>query len=1178
MSGSAFMPIKILVVNDKTEEIDAILNWLRHEGHEAILAVHGDSAQALSVAEQTLPDLVLISATMDHVNGIEVSQQLRRHTNTAHIPIVLLTDNTQSAARAELIQAGAYDFITRPLKKLALQQKINTILNTATLALGDNYRLLDETCQATLILLPCNLAWLLTLDGPSLRSRMIASDRGHGSSAGEVFLRLVAEGKPNHPTFPIVPGDNLLADILLDAEPVVNMTIQQIQESPGSASVVRGLNQLRLSFVHFLPLTAVGHVVGMLVLASRQMHDMTTMQGQKVIMAVTNQASMAVENAQLISTLALRQEQNRTEQAFRKMVLDTMGDSLIVIDDEATITYVNVRLLRMTDYTRQELYGKSVGMIFHPDGRESLVDKLKRQARATIAFGQRLLTKSGDEIPVLMSRTTGVIGINGALGAKSTLQTVLVISDLSEQKRREQELERQGERLRALNQAVQSITSALSTDDINMTLVQAAANIVKCKTASLFMRKDGQPESYSVVAAIGPEANTLLNLTASVGEGIIGAAAHDRKARLVSFNGRFPRSVRETISGANTIVAVPLIVMDQVIGVLETNDKIDGQFAQEDLEILENLAASASVAIENARLFAQSQRRVNELSTLLEASAAVSSTLEIDNVLELIARRLLEVLDVARCSIAMWNRPANELIVLAKACNAYWEPGTGPSRSASLMTLFNIILQDGLPCVFQRNDANLDPRMQTYLTSLGMTDALLLPLHLGQDVVGMVELFSIDDGTRFTGRNLQNIEENVLRWREQLRKRTTGEWYDRDSLTDLYQRLTRVSGATWCIISTWEDGEVSIRSVREIGFVVWDAETGLHEDLGGYPLMAQSLTAGLPITLQPIPLAGDVNERNAMAQAGASGGLMVPLMTRGEAIGLVKLLDNTKHTFDVAEISLCQGIGNVVANALENAQLYLSLERRANALQAAYDELRLSDKVKDALIQNLSHELQTPLYQIVMQLDLLLDNAFGRLNQEQREAMQSAVTKVTSLSELIRDIISLRSLDVEDLVFKEGSLEEIVDSAVRHALPSAYKVGLQIVTGFPPEVPGVLVDGDRVREVLDQLIDNAIKFSPKNERREDRIEVRVEDNGAMLDVCVQDFGIGIPETEFDKIFHRGYQVDGSLTRRFGGTGLGLALARQIVEVHGGKIWVESTVNEGSQFHFTIPKIGVKSPN
>src|SRR5262249_19682024 len=150
------------------------------------------------------------------------------------LPILLLTNSKDSAARAELIQAGADEYISRPLKKSIFKQKLNTILNTATLALGDNYRLLDETCQAALLVLPCNLAWLLTLDGASLRSRMITTDRGNGSSAGEVFLRLVADGQEGHPAFPVIPGNNVLADALLSMEPQVNVPLQQLQPIPSS--------------------------------------------------------------------------------------------------------------------------------------------------------------------------------------------------------------------------------------------------------------------------------------------------------------------------------------------------------------------------------------------------------------------------------------------------------------------------------------------------------------------------------------------------------------------------------------------------------------------------------------------------------------------------------------------------------------------------------------------------------------------------------------------------------------------------------------------------------------------------------------------------------------------------------------------------------------------------------
>ncbi|MEP7287682.1 MAG: HAMP domain-containing sensor histidine kinase, partial [Chloroflexota bacterium] len=297
-------------------------------------------------------------------------------------------------------------------------------------------------------------------------------------------------------------------------------------------------------------------------------------------------------------------------------------------------------------------------------------------------------------------------------------------------------------------------------------------------------------------------------------------------------------------------------------------------------------------------------------------------------------------------------------------------------------------------------------------------------------------------------------------------------------------------------------------------------------------------------------------------------------------LGVVKLLDNAAdRTFDIADISLCQAIANVLANALENAQLYTSLEKRANALQAAYDDLSLGDKIKDDLIQNLSHELQTPLHQVIMQLDLLITDAFGPLNHDQREMMQSTVNRIANLGELIRDMVSLGTLDTMDMRFEEAALDVIVKETIAKLQPKADKVGLQIVPMIEPNLSHVRANKERMAEALEQLIDNAIKFSPRTERKANQIHVRVENTAsAMVQVSIQDYGIGIAQSELERIFHSGYQVDGSRTRRFGGTGLGLALVRRIVEGHGGKIWVESEVNAGSRFCFSIPKFEPKSQN
>src|SRR5258708_6159573 len=318
--------------------------------------------------------------------GVAICQQIRGNASTEQLPVILLTAHQPHEARAQMIQAGANDFLIRPIKTTELKHKISALLNAGTLALGDNYRLLDETCQAALLMLPCNLAWLLTIEDASLRSRMIVTDRGRGSSAGEVFLRLAANGESGHPSFPLVPGNNPISDTLLDGNPLLNITLQDLQAASDEQSLYRSFSQLRLTHAHFLPLTSPGQIVGMLVLGAKQSYDMSSSTAQKMISALMNQAATVIENSRLIAHLSAHEDQMRSEQSFRKMILDTMGDAVIVIDDRALIRYVNIRLLRMTGFTRDEFYGNSVGMIFHQVSRHQFADPLKPTPLPTLTL------------------------------------------------------------------------------------------------------------------------------------------------------------------------------------------------------------------------------------------------------------------------------------------------------------------------------------------------------------------------------------------------------------------------------------------------------------------------------------------------------------------------------------------------------------------------------------------------------------------------------------------------------------------------------------------------------------------------------------------------------------------------------------------------------------------------
>ncbi len=236
-------------------------------------------------------------------------------------------------------------------------------------------------------------------------------------------------------------------------------------------------------------------------------------------------------------------------------------------------------------------------------------------------------------------------------------------------------------------------------------------------------------------------------------------------------------------------------------------------------------------------------------------------------------------------------------------------------------------------------------------------------------------------------------------------------------------------------------------------------------------------------------------------------------------------------------------------------------------LEHAFDELRHLDKSKSELIQNISHELRTPLTFIRGYLELLQDGDLGELLEEQKKAVDLVAAKSEVLSNLIDDIIAMLKAGREEIRTGPVSISKIGHFAVQAARASAEEVGLALIEEIPEGLPLVQGEMRRLGQVLDNLIQNAIKFTDAG----GTITVRMLEEEEQIRVEVEDNGIGVAPDELDRIFNRFYQVNGATTRHFSGTGLGLAIVKQIVEAHGGQVGVQSTVGEGSTFHFTIPK-------
>jgi PAS domain S-box-containing protein len=1158
------MALKLLLVDDMPDAIEFLPEWFKRKGYETLVATRGQ--QALALAEQSRPDVILLDVAMPGMDGIETCRRLRMNPATSHIPVILVSARSPSEARAESQQAGASDYVTRPIHFPDLLGRIERLIQHRAMP-PDHRRLLEEMAYTALAVLPCNLAWLVVVDAEEqwLVSQAVAIDKG--ADAARQFLDLV-QGDQAEARFLLVRGDNPLAEVVLNRAVLINVPVEKFRDLGGGARLHEAFVHCQLAYISLLPLITSGRSVGALVLATMDARVAKSQRAQQILNSLSTQAAMVVDNARLLADLSAREAQMRAEQAFRQMVLDTMGEGLIVADEEARITYVNNRLLLMTDYDRASLYGRSAGLLFHPANRDQLVASLTGQRRQTLPFSQRLVTKSGKEVPVLLSR--GVAPSPEGRGQS----TVMVVTDLTELQRHEEALRLQTQRVRAIHRAANAMSSASSLQEVVQLSLESALEVVQGVSASILLRDPDRPEAFVQVASAGPHADTAAGREVRLSEGLVGRVGHTAKSEFVG-DGSHDEEIRSEYvrvygPDVRSVVAVPLVAFDDVIGVLEVANKTEGAFDEQDLETLESLAGSAAITIENSRLFDQEHRRVTELSTLLDASAAVTSTLDFGDILKRIARQLSAALQVERVIIADWHPQSRQLITLAEVVNAYWVPGQGPLRRIEDQPLIGEVFESTAPVIVGGPDYETTTPSVVELNPSGLRAIAAFPIRMNEAVLGAVALYSEVSQTMLPSDRVEAVANVVSRWRDAVRAYNASEWSSRSNLTDLCQQVLQASGLSWCSVLDRDGTRGEIRLRREIGHVLWLERPGQMWDVERCPSLAFVLESGRAMTLQRDTLRNDSNEQAYLRRVGGTTCLAAPLFIRGEPRGLVKLVDSKPESreFDSAEMSLCQGIANVVGNAMENAQLYTAQRQRALALEAAYRELQDADEMKDDLLQNLSHELRTPLTHIMGYLRLMQDGAFGPLTDEQAEALELVTDKAQHLADLVKDIVTVQEAEAHNLRPKPIRLERIVALAVRSIAGRAQSKGIRIVPRIPANLPPAYGDPSRVGEVFQELLENAIKFSSSSTQ----VEVTLEDTGGlMLHASVCDQGIGIAAEEHEKIFSRFYQVDSGMTRRYGGTGLGLAIVRQIVEAHSGRVWVESEPGKGSCFHLTLPK-------
>ncbi len=256
-------------------------------------------------------------------------------------------------------------------------------------------------------------------------------------------------------------------------------------------------------------------------------------------------------------------------------------------------------------------------------------------------------------------------------------------------------------------------------------------------------------------------------------------------------------------------------------------------------------------------------------------------------------------------------------------------------------------------------------------------------------------------------------------------------------------------------------------------------------------------------------------------------------------------------------------------NRMSQDLLRLDEQQRAAAaeLRSLNERLAEASRAKSEFLASMSHELRTPLNAILGFTELVLDNLYGEVPPSLREPLADIQTNGRHLLRLINDVLDLSKIEAGrmELSPADYAVNDILET-VRASLRSlATEKGLDFIVSAPADLPVAYGDGKRIAQCLLNLAGNSIKFT-----KEGRVEIAAEQRGEILVYRVSDTGIGIPQDQIDNVFAEFRQADATISREYGGTGLGLSITKKFVEMHGGRIWIESTLGQGSTFWFEVP--------